>query len=188
MRLNLGCGHDKRDGWVNVDKYAAATPDQVVDLERFPWPWADDSVDGVLMRHVLEHLGRDTDVYLNIFKELWRVCRADARLEIVVPHPRHDSFLNDPTHVRAVTPEGLQMFDRAQNRTWQREGIANTTLGLYLDVDFTLEKVDMTPAEPWRTQLRKGKLKPAELADAMRRFNNVIAETTVILSIVKPLR
>ncbi len=188
MRLNLGCGGDKRDGWVNVDKYDAAAPDQLVDLEAFPWPWDDDSVEQILLKHVLEHLGRDPDVYLNIFKELWRVCRAGAEIEIVVPHPRHDSFLNDPTHVRAVTPEGLQMFSRKENRKWQREKLANTPLGLYIDVDFDVAKVDMTPAEPWRTQFRKGKLKPAELNDAMRRFNNVILETNVVLKVVKPLR
>lgn len=187
MKLNLGCGSDRRPGWVNVDKYPAAEPDQVVDLERLPWPWPDDAAEAVLLRHVLEHLGRDTEVYLGIVKELWRVCRPGATVEIVVPHPRHDSFLNDPTHVRPVTPAGLQMFSRAENRKWQAAGHANTPLGLYLGVDFALEKVDMTPDEPWRTQLRQGKITADDLSRAMRRFNNVILETTVILRAVKPL-
>ena len=78
MRLNLGCGQDKRDGWTNVDKMAAAEPDQVVDLEELPWPWPDSSVEEVAMKHVLEHLGAETDVYLGIIKELYRVCRHGA--------------------------------------------------------------------------------------------------------------
>jgi SAM-dependent methyltransferase len=187
MKLNLGCGSDRRPGWVNVDKHPAAGPDQVVDLERLPWPWPDDSADAVLLRHVLEHLGRETEVFLGLIRELWRVCRPGATVEIVVPHPRHDSFLNDPTHVRPITPEGLQMLSRKENRKWQAAGRANTPLGLYIGVDFEVEKVDMTPDEPWRTQLRQGKIKPADLGAAMRRLNNVILETTVILRAVKPL-
>ena len=37
MRLNLGCGNSKIPGWTNVDKIGACSPDQVVDLEAFPW-------------------------------------------------------------------------------------------------------------------------------------------------------
>ena len=38
MRLNLGCGRKRMTGWVNVDKVRLYQPDQIVDLERFPWP------------------------------------------------------------------------------------------------------------------------------------------------------
>ena len=70
MKLNLGCGGDKRPGWTNVDKYPEFAPDQVTDLEQLPWAWADDSVDEVMLRHVLEHLGATPDLYLGIIKEL----------------------------------------------------------------------------------------------------------------------
>jgi predicted SAM-dependent methyltransferase len=53
MRLNLGCGVNRKPGYVNVDREAAASPDLVVDLERFPWPWPTDSIDEVAMEHVL---------------------------------------------------------------------------------------------------------------------------------------
>ena len=39
MKLNLGCGNYKMNGFVNVDKFADCEPDEVVDLEVFPWPW-----------------------------------------------------------------------------------------------------------------------------------------------------
>ena len=70
MRLNLGCGFDNRTGWVNVDKMPQSEPDQVVDLEATPWPWADNSVEEIELRHVLEHLGASTDTYLGIIKEM----------------------------------------------------------------------------------------------------------------------
>src|SRR5436190_17104632 len=99
LRLNLGCGGNKRAGYVNVDMVAACSPDVVFDIERLPWPWPDSSVEEVLMFHVLEHVGRDSDTYLGLIKELWRVCRHEARVRVIVPHPRHDHFLGDPTHV-----------------------------------------------------------------------------------------
>ena len=73
IKLNLGCGHKKLDGWVNVDSVAACHPDQVVDLEKFPWPWEDSSASHILMSHVLEHLGESRDCYLEVIKELYRV-------------------------------------------------------------------------------------------------------------------
>ena len=50
MKLNLGCGSQIVDGWVNADKFG--TPDQVFDLESFPWPWPDSSADEILLGHV----------------------------------------------------------------------------------------------------------------------------------------
>ena len=115
MRLNLGCGDKRMPGWRNVDKVAMCNPDEVVDLERLPWPWPDDSVDEILLSHVLEHIGQTPDVYLGIIKEIYRVCRNDATVTIVVPHPRHDHFLrSDPCAV--ATPESLNMFSQAANR------------------------------------------------------------------------
>ena len=55
LKLNLGCGNNKYDGFLNVDKFGE--PDIKWDLEKFPWPWEDNSVDEIRIIHVLEHLG-----------------------------------------------------------------------------------------------------------------------------------
>jgi hypothetical protein len=179
MKLNLGCGGDKRPGWINVDKYPEFAPDQVADLEALPWPWPDDSVDEVMLRHVLEHLGRTPELYLGIIKELWRVCRDGAQITIVVPHPRHDSYLNDPTHVRPIMPAGLELFSQAKNREWREKGIANSALGLALGVDFAIDRVDMRPDDLWARRVSSGQITTAQLAEAARQFNNVISEITI---------
>ena len=54
--LNLGCGFDKREGWVNADHFPECQPDLLLNIESTPWPIADSSYD-VLMKHVLVHLG-----------------------------------------------------------------------------------------------------------------------------------
>jgi SAM-dependent methyltransferase len=186
MKLNLGCGVNRKPGYVNVDREAAASPDLVVDLERLPWPWPADSVDAVVMEHVLEHLGRDTDTYLGIFRELYRVCRDGAEIRIVVPHPRHDVFLNDPTHVRAVTRESLELFSLAKNREWAASGAANTQLARFLGIDFEIVSAMQRPSEPWLSRYARGEIDAQALADAARHFNNVIEEITVVLRALKP--
>ena len=40
-------------------------------------------------------------------KELYRISCDQANIHISVPHPRHDDFLADPTHVRPITTLGL---------------------------------------------------------------------------------
>jgi hypothetical protein len=186
MRLNLGCGGKKLDGWVNVDKIAAAAPDGVVDLEVLPWPWPDDSVDEVLLSHVLEHLGARTDVYLGIIKELYRVCRDGTKVKIVVPHPRHDHYLNDPTHVRPITAEGIAMFSQAANRAWIAAGVANTPLGIYMGVDFVLETHNSVLDEPWLGRLARKELSENEVRQAIQNFNNVVRQTELTIRAVKP--
>jgi predicted SAM-dependent methyltransferase len=62
------------------------------------------------LNHVLEHLGRDTEIYFGIIKEIYRVIIPDGKVIIVAPHPRHDDFINDPTHIRMITPEHMTPF------------------------------------------------------------------------------
>lgn len=185
LRLNLGCGHRHIQGFLNVDKYPACQPDQVVDLERFPWPWPENAVAEVLMIHVLEHLGAATDTYLRLMRELWRVCAPGATVRIVVPHPRHDSYLNDPTHVRPITGDGLLMFSQQANREWLAAGAANTPLGLYLGIDFALEHTELELDPWWQTRLAEGHVTQEQVFEAMRRENNVIRQATYTLRAVK---
>jgi hypothetical protein len=186
MRLNLGCGSKKFPGWINVDKLVTSATDQVFDLEKFPWPWPDDSVDEVAMAHVLEHLGAETAVYLGIIKELYRVCRDGAKIFIAVPHPRHDTFISDPTHVRPIVPESLLLFSQAANREWIASGVANTPLGLYIGVDFEILSTNLKLEPHWHDQLERKTITAAELRHAICSYNNVVKQINITMSPVKP--
>lgn len=85
MKLNLGCGSDRRPGYLNVDLYPPH--DVKVDLSTFPWPWESSSINEILMYDFLEHFPyAQTD---RILAECWRVLKPDGTLEIQVPDLEH---------------------------------------------------------------------------------------------------
>jgi hypothetical protein len=183
LKLNLGSGTHPLPGYVNVDKFGA--PDVLHDLETFPWPWETSTVDEIVLNHVLEHLGESTATFLGVMKELYRVAAPGATIRIVVPHPRHDDFLSDPTHVRPVTPRGLELFSKKKNDEWAGTHLANTPLARQLDVDFELASVDYGVDEAWAAQVREGKLSLDDVAAAASRHVNVIKEIRMVLRVVK---
>ncbi|MBI3444572.1 MAG: hypothetical protein HY055_04270, partial [Magnetospirillum sp.] len=124
-------------------------------------------------------------LFLGIMQELWRICRHEAEIEITVPHPRHDYFLWDPTHVRPITWEGLDCFNQDKNRQRIASGAANTPLGLQLGIDFRITKVAHTLDEYWRQRLAGGEMSNAEVEFHARHYNNVVAETQINLVAIK---
>ena len=185
IRLNLGCGQNKKDGYVNVDKYDTFEPDRVWDLERCPWPFDSDSVTEVVMHHSLEHMGASTEGFLAIMQELYRVCAAGAVIAIDVPHPRGDGYAGDPTHVRPITPQILSLFSKRNNREWQRLGWPNTPLASYLDVDFEVTSVEYMLMPVWAARLQAGEVTQSDLEFAMNSYFNVVDVIKIKLRIVK---
>jgi len=84
LKLNLGCGYNKLEGYVNVDNDENCKPDVLADLEE-RLPFEDNSVDEIILNHVLEHLGQSTKVYFNVWKELYRVLKDGGLILITVP-------------------------------------------------------------------------------------------------------
>ena len=78
----LGCGETRHPGAVHVDANPLAEPDVVHDLNTFPYPFSDDSVDRIEAFHIIEHL----EDPFRVMRELHRILKSDGLLHIKVPH------------------------------------------------------------------------------------------------------
>lgn len=94
LRLDVGCGGKKRDGFVGLDAFAFEGVDHVVDLEKERLPFGEGEVEEVYSSHFFEHLAHPK----NALNELVRVATPGAPFQIWTPFIRcNHAFL--PTHL-----------------------------------------------------------------------------------------
>ena len=183
LKLNLGSGQNPMPGFINADK--EGTPEVKVDLESDAWPWGENTVDEVVLNHVLEHIGALPEAFLYFMQELYRVCAHGALVRIAVPHPRHDHFLGDPTHVRPITPEVLSLFSKANCKHWAKQGAANSPLAVYLGVDFEIVEKRIVLEPKYLDGLKSGTWSALQIDEFLRERNNVATEMRFVLRVVK---
>lgn len=124
MKLNLGCGGRKRDGWVNVDVDKSCNPDVLADAHKLPFE--DNSVEEIVGLSLLEHVQKPQEV----INECHRVLEPRGIITMRVPFiwPYHGS----PDFWR-FTEDGLQyLFRRFRNVAIKQEyGFFDTIPTLY---------------------------------------------------------
>lgn len=96
MKLDIGCGKNKREGFHGVDQYAMEGVDTVLKIGADRWPWEDGSVEEAHCSHFLEHLTQQERVHF--FNELHRVMAPGAKCTIITPHWASNRAYGDPTH------------------------------------------------------------------------------------------
>jgi predicted SAM-dependent methyltransferase len=129
--LDLACGQNPREGYEGVDIWSGAK--HVADLWKFPWPWADSSVDTLHCSHHIEHIpareveARDLlcdpkkdgipayeaalkewvgkDMFLAFFDECWRILKPNGKMSVITPCARNNRAFQDPTHRRFIVAE-----------------------------------------------------------------------------------
>lgn len=181
LKLNLGCGNNKLQGFINIDKYAGCRPDRHMNLEIFPWPFDSASVELVLARHVLEHVGQSPSVFCGIMQEIYRVLEPGGTLEVKFPHPRSDGFLGDPTHVRALTPQVFQLFSKRANAEAKAKNWPNTPLAEIHNINFELKSTDFKLTPKWSQLKASGQINDAQISSAIAELSNVVDEVTVVM-------
>jgi SAM-dependent methyltransferase len=158
----------------------------LIDLEKTPWSLPSNHFESVLLKHVLEHLGANFGVFRSVIQELYRVCAPGARLDIHVPHHKHDNFWSDPTHVRAFTPLTFKSMSQKVCADWVARNVGNTMLAYLLDVDFEVESMVQHYDPVWWQRVERGELTKEALAHAAQIHWGVVRELHVCLRVVKP--
>lgn len=96
IKLDLGCGSKKKDGYIGIDRIKFDDVDVVVNLGNEPLPFENMSVDEVHASHFIEHLTAIERCQL--MNELYRVMKVDAKATIIAPHWASSRAYGDPTH------------------------------------------------------------------------------------------
>ena len=93
VRIDLGCGTNKQNGFIGVDRYPLPGVDAIADMNE-PLPFRDDSVDLLVASHSLEHVNN----LLATMKEVYRICKHGAQLCLIAPYSEQKLNLANPYH------------------------------------------------------------------------------------------
>lgn len=116
-KLDLAAGQNPREGFEGVDRWEGAQ--HVVNLMKFPWPFADSSVLELHCSHFIEHIpmievdelgtpvpfGEGVDLFFRFFDECHRILVPDGFMTVLTPAARNDRAFQDPTHRRFIVAQ-----------------------------------------------------------------------------------
>ncbi len=156
IKLDLGCGSNKHgDDYIGIDISDETDANIIHDLNMYPWPFEDNSIDEVYCENYVEHIPHDTGVkealfeantfeefkklyiekskldgYIKFFNELYRIMKPESKAIITVPYYTSVRAFGDPTHHRYVGDFSLLYL----NKEW-RENNKLTHYGLTVNFD-----------------------------------------------------
>lgn len=81
MKLNIGCGYNRLEGWLNVDNSADSAADSLMEAHDLRLENA--SVEEIMALHLVEHLGFFKTKYF--LSECWRVLETGGTLTLETP-------------------------------------------------------------------------------------------------------
>ena len=185
-KLNLVCGFDYRNGYVNADNFEECKPDVLMNIEDTPWNFNDNEFDYVLLKHVLEHVGQSYSKFKSIMQELYRVTKNNGTIEIHIPYFKHDTYWSDPTHVRAFTLLTFQMMSKAQNDDWIKKKANYSMIAYDMRVNFEVVHAAQVYDNSWIQKELNGEVTREKLREIAAVQWNVVRELKVKLKVIKP--
>ena len=109
LKVILGCGNTKRNGWIGLDK--GQYGQEIVRDLRKGLPFCDNSCDELFADQVLEHIQLNED-YIFIMNECLRVLKPGGKFEIRVPYYNTETAFKDPTHCRFFTKHSFSYMTK----------------------------------------------------------------------------
>lgn len=105
-KLNVGCGKNIKEGYINLDIKQIPGIDVIHDLNKFPYPLKSNDFDEILCQDILEHV----DNLLLVMNEIYRILKPNGLLKIRVPHFTSSIAFNDPTHKHFFAWDSFNYF------------------------------------------------------------------------------
>lgn len=133
LKLDLGCGDNKKEGFTGVDKFKTSSTDIVHDLLKFPWPFKDESVEEIHSSHFFEHIPQaDRPKFM---EEVHRILIPGGKASFITPYYKSPRATQDFTHQWPPISEETYLYF---NKAWREAN--KLTHGYYsmtCDFDFT---------------------------------------------------
>jgi len=104
-KLNLGCGQDIRNGYINLDKSKIKGVNVVHDADKYPWPFPNNYFDEVYARDSIEHV---KDLF-KAMREIHRISKHNAVVRLIVPY-WHSSGAFYPNHHYFFNTDSMKFF------------------------------------------------------------------------------
>jgi SAM-dependent methyltransferase len=125
-RINIGAGHDIKEGWDNHDYTKFDGINIVFNLEDKDWPIEDNTYDYILCNHIIEHVN---DLW-KLFNDLHRISKPDAIIKIEVPHFSTNFAFTQIDHKHYFGLDSLSILEEKdfQNKTLPFEVISQRIL------------------------------------------------------------
>lgn len=114
QKLNIGCGWDKLEGFVNIDKSPEVDPDMIVDIEN-GLPFPDNSFRYIYSEHCLEHI--TPEKWRFTLNEIARVAKDGCILEMKLPFDNVGQRTN-ADHFRTFSWHSFDQFIPKGDRSY----------------------------------------------------------------------
>lgn len=131
MKLHLGCGDKKIEGYVNIDTRYLPSVDEINDVSILK-NYKNDSVEVIYASHVLEHFSRWT--YKSVLKRWFDLLKEGGVLRIAVPNfeaiVNHYNNNKDLRLISGLLYGGQDYDQNFHHWTWDFDTIKNELLEL----------------------------------------------------------
>lgn len=163
LKIDIACGQNKAEGFFGIDIAKAKGVDMVYDLEKFPWPIPDNSVDEAVCNHYIEH----TKDIIKFMEEIYRILKPGGKILIRAPYYNSVRGWQDPTHTRLIS-EATYLY---YNKDWRTQNKLDH-YPIHCDFDFNFG-YDFMPDWAMRSEEAK--------AFALRHYTNVVSDIQAML-------
>jgi SAM-dependent methyltransferase len=125
IKLDIGCGKNKKEGFLGIDQYQMEGVDIVLNVvgknkqgKFIPWTFDDNSIDEIFTSHFVEHL--DCDIHnperVHFFNEAFRILKPGSKMTVITPHWASNRAYGDFTHANKPVSE---MFYYYLKKEWR---------------------------------------------------------------------
>jgi predicted SAM-dependent methyltransferase len=135
VKLNLGCGWNKKEGYINIDINPRWKPDLLHNILT-GLPYSDSSVEEILAQDFLEHIPASDTIWA--VEEIYRVLEPNGKFISHTPDAEFgQGAFADPTHINFWTEGRWLYFSHPMYRNL-----------CGIEAEFTIEKMQRILTDP----------------------------------------